>query len=1397
MLCQGCVNAVSRELPKTSAAKKNVPGGAFKKGVTPPPHADFWEGELGQENVHPLQAALPNSVWEKYNKSCELQGREPFLPAHYAEAEARGEDLPGDSEPLGVAEQAPESSPRQTRLRLWRRNRGKKASLRTTAALPEMPHPDVSEMHQHLIDHHHYGAHELEGDEQEDLLDKHELVHAAGLPDELDHTHPEGGPQHPSEPSHEILKHPSKFTVSSLHSHLLEDHGINPDHMENAINGTLEGTHGSHVVQMMHDKAHADGQIKNLHSHEGWEGGQKVHEGHQDLGKPFWGAPPATADKGLAHLSAPVEQGGHGIPASSVSHTLSKSGVDSSAGDVEYSAAVENLHGNLHKAHGASIEHQHVPTVQPGVKTPAQIEKEQLQQHLKDHHGVANSPYPKQDHGVLHDPTAYGYNGHPGHEHDSADPHGPITQAIPKAPSQYPHVSAMSHSELIGHLYLSHKDPSVSPGDHLDALNHLDSASHEELVQHHALKHTLGHTDGHEHVGAELSSPLDQDPHYGAEPEIQTKTHPAIDSEHEALTHILKHHPNVGEGEFKDWKSLQIGSQQSMVNFHQALHDGGKTSMGNTLPKPIDGHDHAEPDGPPTTIPIGSHLVSHHGMDQSDVAAMSPAEFKAHHEMLHLKKPESEIGHGHDYPGGPARDPRLHLPNTHHEMFRDDSKHPATQEWYHGTGTEYEGAPKNATELMHGHGFWGNYGGGDWNNHAGTHWTSLHEMAANFGPGGGGRVIHARLHIRNPVTYNSLNHMSHDAYDRLRASGHLQDDGEYEDNHDDDSGYNHCCSDTLLAYAKGHHRDDGKFGMEAYRDSLRASGYDGIHVRNQADSPYGHWNAIPLSADQIEITHGGCRGSHGDERDNDNREFNNQPQATKGWIHPKSFNHSDYAGPSGELPDGNQVAKAHADKKSTPLPFKSSEGRGDTDPHLGGRSFVAGDDDGDDEEHYCEHCDEHGDHESKDCQYNKWCGVCGEHGDHEDSDEHPYCEHCGDYSEHSSEDHEDEYGEHPDTIRKEGYCPHCDSSTKENYNSSDCKNCGEKLPDWGKLTAHGEPVKNYDPTGDTAEADYKSRDEAPLHPSDNEAQLAAHLYHHHKSDVGGKAFDNDGGWDGEALKYHHQWLHQNPGEAKERGFVVDHDHKQKFGQFPQTDSMSPESVHSHMLMSHCGSGETYSMPDVMGMTSGEAVEAHKKLHEADDAVHWGQKNEYGELIPKIKHTHDLEGEQGSFDEAHYPTGDKLQSHLTDSEYHLGISTGPVPQFLKENPKVAEALHSQMHKNFGPASQPGQGKFHVHGEELDQQIADKQKVKDHLSNDHGANMGAYAMKGKSLPELMAYHHNEHTHHSPQNGIPDHSHIGGTDHQDPSGHSAETMKKIQPPEAKTSALTLTALFEEVAL
>lgn len=1308
----------------------------------------------------------------------------------------------------------------------------------------------------HKFNHALHGVHDHA--HAEGTLNHH--VHVDGhVPDEAGST--EQGPT--------SVPHPSNMTGGGLETHLLAHHGFTHDTIGNAADGSSKYVMKSDVLKGLHAQAHSQGFGTEGHFHEGYgkdgfthpsphtleehlghlkeahgfsdeqlEEAKKTgpfggaaakvkgihdglhaglapqdpgheHTGHQDVGKPFVG----NLNDGQLYAHSHLKG----------SHGLSSADMDKIEGSLppghsmyEKDEAYEKAHQALHAANSESFDHQHVPTTHPGVKPPEQVAKEAMTKHLTEDHKVTSvSNNPDFDHKHLHDPDGFGFPGHPGHDHP--DPKNPtaMSQALPKVLDHknqptghafhHQHASDMQPSELDAHLVADH-------GNDLDVMDH----SYAHKLQLHAQQHATGQNGWEEslppHTHAISQSGTDalgNKMYGGHEPEPQTDTHPAPDSESAALAHIIQHHPNVSQDLYQKHKTA---SPTSMQDFHAKLHQPPSEQGGYSIPAAPDNHDHATPQGPPTGIPIGSHLVSHHGMKPEDVASMTPAEFKAHHEDLHFKNHEVDLGHGHMSPGGPVRAAQSYTPNTHHAEMRSDPDHPAVHEWYHGTSTEYEGPPKNATELQEGHGFWGNFGGGDWNNHAGTHWTSLHQMARQFN-GGGNRVIHARLHMQNPIVYNSLNHMSHDAYDRLHASGDMEDDGEYLGHHDDDSGYNHCCSDALLEYAKGGRRSDGKYGMERYRDSLRASGHDGIIVRNQADSPKGHWNAVPLSADQIEITNASCHGTHGDERDTDKAEFErNAGKLNKGWQHPKRFDPMEYTGGK-PLPDKDQVDGAGMQKKIRPEPPHVREGRapkrGDEDPYTVGRDLMSND--------HCAACDSDGDHYCDNCgkyvPHHQWeeheenepfCSVCEEYG-HEPDGNHPYCDHCNDYTDHDSDDHEDEWGEHPDKIQPEGYCPHCEANTKQNYGKSECVDCGEKLPNWGKLVSHGTPVKpeDYKASGDTEGATYSDQKDAPLTGVKGWTShaLASHLYHHHMSDVSGKEFeDENGDWDSSKLEHHHAHLHSDPAWAKQQGFTMDHAHPEKFGQFKPHEAMTPEEVHAHLILAHGSNGYnsqpgTHPLMDLANLQPSEAPALHKQLHAADDAVPWGEKDSDGDLKDKLSHHHQLTGkEPTNAPQEGSPHGEELLTHIKSAH---GLSHASVHALLKNHQGVAEAMHQQLHDSWGPTTEPTHFKYHTHTEQPGTTETDKATYLKHMETHHGIDATHHLhpqLVDADAGTLAKLHDQEHNSIFPYGDTPDH------DHQGQNPYHTGWMKSTEGPGGPTTVHssrrpTLTDYFLEV--
>lgn len=1275
---------------------------------------------------------------------------------------------------------------------------------------------------------------------EQKLVDWHEDHHQNGIPGG-DKTHSHAAPAEVTGSWGPVVhKHPNNLGVGSMSAHLQAHHGLTQQQINEAANSNTGDTsshlqalhdqvhsHGTTTVPHSHlnyeeadpDVVHGPPLLKHhaitteetakghLAAHHGYDeaklagipaggavehhnalhdptspagiaGGQTnhTHSGHADQGK-YFAKTPKDQYALESHLAHPVEHGGHGMSEKEADDFVTGAHNFKGTG-VEQNAAAEHAHSMLH-ATGAPT-HQHVPTMQPGVVTPQKQNEMDTAKHLEEWHGIKPGSYTgtaQSKHNQQHDPEAYGYPGHPGHEHADAPLNalGPVTHGLPTPskeymagppvkPKHWAHPSAMNHAELANHVAFHQKD-----GDMLDSLmSHTKSDT--ELMQQHAQHHATGDlATPHTHEGP-TSHPMDGDRFFGGkEPEPSYDEHPHPKTESETLAHIVSHHPNMDLQNYKeatdDHNMPFHQMKDGMQKWHDHLHHGEYQAV-------PDGHTHSEPAGPNTDIAIGKHLVDDHKLPQHVVAGMTPQEFKAYHEDQHVKHDEEDLGHGHVHPGGPVRAPRTVALNPHHLAMRSDPEHPAIHEWYHGTSGDYEGAPQNATELKENFDRWGNFGGGDWNNHAGTHWSSLHQMARNFN-NGGNRVIHAKLHMKNPIHYNSLNHMAHDAYDRLHASGDMQDGGEYLNNHRDDGGYNHCCSDALLEYAKGGHRSDGKFGMERYRDSLRASGHDGVVVRNQADSPEGHWNAIPLSADQVEITNGHCYGAHHDERDHDQDEFqSNSRKLKEGWQHPKPFsNGADMYNEGKDLPDTDEVAGANRLKqqhlaKTEPPKWSDAGGyRGDRDMH-GQHVGDDGDDEDEDHDQYCEHCDEYTDHDSDDCD-NKYCSVCEEHGSHTTAEGHEECDHCGDYADHSTDEHEDEYGEHPETMKLDGYCPHCDTADKENYGKDECTNCGEKLPNWKTIQAHGKPLKpgQYNHEGMTPEGE-DTGGQQDSHKIHSQSDLANHLFHYHHSNPSGKEFEvTDQGqtdWDNEALSLHHKHLHVDPAWAKEQGFKHIHGHKHlaSYGEYPAHEDMTPAQIHAHLLLGHLNAHEngkhgSLPMGDILKMSSEDAVAAHKKMHDADDKVEWGATDSYGDALPKISHSHQKQPGDAltKAPKKFVPAGQDLLDHI---KHDHKLNSPMVQGMLADKPDVAEALHQQMHDNGGPGSEEGHKTYHVHDQEWADKYHAKKELEKHLTQHHGTSLNF----SHNYDDMVKEHEKEHGPH-PTFGIAEdkwHAHTG---------------------------------------
>jgi hypothetical protein len=859
-----------------------------------------------------------------------------------------------------------------------------------------------------------------------------------------------------------------------------------------------------------------------------------------------------------------------------------------------------------------------------------EMTKQELVDHIANHHpgSYTLGSWGMKDIVTAHESAHQNSDAHT-HTHDAKGNVISLASADEQTPK---HATDMGSSALHAHLYNDHNSW-VNSSKMEDML-----AQHE--AEHETGKNSYGNQFMHPHVHKEaqgvLATPRDASVGYEGE-YLNSGTLPPTTSKDDVIKHLIKHHPNVTAQDYENSGKKYNGGLKA---WHEYLHTPEALTQKVGAP---DGHTHEEDKPAATTdIPIGVHLVSHHGMSQADVAKMKSSEFIAHHQRLHDEGDDEEIGHSHARPGGPVSPPRSYLTNPEYE----GTEHEHT--WYHGTHGHYEGAPYNATENWHHNNTWGRFGDGDWNCHPGSHWTSLHGMAKSFG---GGRVIHAKLKMKNPKIYNHLNEMGHDAYERLVASGDLKGPSM---THYDSGGTtaDRCCNDSLVTYAKGGKRDDGKYGMQRFRDSLRADGHDGIMVRNHADHPEGHWNALPLSPHDVEITEAHCNSYHGDKRSTDSTDFS--PPST--WKAP--------SGERADMPDPSKYPKAHEVDAAAQKEIERRSGAlggNHPDPDRVRNHHV--DDTGDGEE-YCHHCDTSG-HSDDDDEYHSYCGVCENYG-HDPEDQHSFCAHCDEYADHDSDNHQDEHGEKPGDFKPEDYCPSCSDYDKDNRDSDDCVSCGKKLPNVHKWVSHGvvnQGMKGADKTG---EPEHEPDDGDWTHQA-----LANHLAKDHGSDVSGPQYQSqsvvDGnGWNQDALKAHHAWLHHNPEKAKVRGFATfDHTHKD-MPDYKKPEDMTPGELHLHIQTDHSSQHQP-----TMGSTHEELLTHHKNLHGAYETKPTEDYHDF------IAHSH---GVTGSYDPAVHPNSapkddEQAKQHIED--FH-GMS--PKPSAVSNHPGWWQAMHEKMHAN---------------------------------------------------------------------------------------------------------------------
>lgn len=795
---------------------------------------------------------------------------------------------------------------------------------------------------------------------------------------------------------------------------------------------------------------------------------------------------------------------------------------------------------------------------------------------------------------------------------------------------------------------------------------HQVAAPHADNLAEHEGLHGGGHSPEDAVVAHTHKAPLDlsRDTNIGAGGEwLGSATLPQTTSKEDVLAHLNAHHPNVDAADYN--ASVFHTNGGGLAGWHQHLHSAEGAAAGQDAP---DQHTHVV-DPEPTQIAVGKHLVDEHGYTQEQVAAMKPHEFKAAHERAHGDGDDEAIGHSHAHPGGPVTPPRTYLVNPEYV----GTKHEHT--FWHGASSDYSGAPLDSTTKRVQTGLPGTYDN-DWNTHVGSHWATLHQFAKEFA---NHRVIAAKIRMKNPKYYDNLNHMAHDAYDRLRAIGEISDDT-YDNNHKS-SQYGACCSGVLSQYAHGGAgRTDGKRGMQKFRDSLRAEGHDGILVRNHADEPHGAMNAIVFSPHDVEISNAHCQASHGDDRDNDKSTFT----APSGWDRYTPYQRADH------YPSAEQVAVAAETEKQRraghlggahPDPdFPTSGGSGSTH-YVPPAAHSGHDDDEDEDEKYCSLCDQHG-HDNDDDDEHDYCSVCDTYG-HQPEEEHPYCDFCDEHTTHESDEHEDQYGEHPHHFTPQDYCPTCGTYNKEHReeHQGNCVECGAVLPDVNKTVAHGTPRpglagKTYNDAAPVADEPYHTGTSGY-----STHLLAHHLKTHHGSDLDadGRYNNGDGEYNHEALEAHHDWLHLNPQAAAAKGFpAFEHTHAH-LPDHPRAEDMSPEALRVHLQAAHHS--------QVASMSHQQMLNLHQHQHDFGAPEH-----DYQDYFT---HSH---GNSASYPPAVHPnSAPKGKDAVLE---HLGIYHGLTPNVPTQGGEDAwtEALHEALHAYPGsPGISAGGKPDHEHTE----------------------------------------------------------------------------------------------------
>lgn len=214
------------------------------------------------------------------------------------------------------------------------------------------------------------------------------------------------------------------------------------------------------------------------------------------------------------------------------------------------------------------------------------------------------------------------------------------------------------------------------------------------------------------------------------------------------------------------------------------------------------------------------------------------------------------------------------------------------QDWFHGTSHKFTHFEDPAHFSPEYHDPYDEFGGGDdgyhdgpegshlsgtghWNTRLGAHFAADHTVADQFA-GEDGRVVHARLHLKNPKQYFSEYDMDHEVHTDEHARGnhithHLADTDDEYISHDDFEAELHRGDNQRGPYKKDHWQlgrnrpmatswvnshPDREAMADRFKQKLMDQGHDGIVYRNEIEKGKGsRWTAIAFHPHQIEVSH--------------------------------------------------------------------------------------------------------------------------------------------------------------------------------------------------------------------------------------------------------------------------------------------------------------------------------------------------------------------------------------------------------------------------------------------------------------------------------------------------------------------------------------------------------------